>query len=37
MDNSQGFVQLSDRGKGILMSLGGVFVLSPDSLLIRLA
>ncbi|MDH3764054.1 MAG: DMT family transporter, partial [Gammaproteobacteria bacterium] len=28
---------LSDRGKGILMSLGGVFVLSPDSLLIRLA
>lgn len=37
MDNSQGFIQLSDRGKGILMSLGGVFVLSPDSLLIRLA
>jgi drug/metabolite transporter (DMT)-like permease len=31
------FVKLSDRGKGILMSLGGVFVLSPDSLLIRLA
>jgi len=28
---------LSDRGKGILMSLVGVFVLSPDSLLIRLA
>ena len=28
---------LSDRGKGILMSLAGVFVLSPDSLLIRLA
>ena len=28
---------LSDRGKGILMSIGGVFVLSPDSLLIRLA
>ena len=37
MNNSQGFMQLSDRGKGILMSLGGVFVLSPDSLLIRLA
>ena len=37
MNNSQGFIQLSDRGKGILMSLGGVFVLSPDSLLIRLA
>jgi drug/metabolite transporter (DMT)-like permease len=30
-------VRLSDRGKGILMSLVGVFVLSPDSLLIRLA
>jgi len=28
---------LSDRGKGIAMSLGGVIVLSPDSLLIRLA
>lgn len=28
---------LSDRGKGILMALGGVFVLSPDSLMIRLA
>ncbi len=28
---------LSDRGKGIMMSLAGVFVLSPDSLLIRLA
>ncbi len=28
---------LSDRGKGILMSMVGVFVLSPDSLLIRLA
>jgi drug/metabolite transporter (DMT)-like permease len=37
MNNSQRFMQLSDRGKGILMSLGGVFVLSPDSLLIRLA
>jgi drug/metabolite transporter (DMT)-like permease len=31
------FSQLGDRGKGILMALGGVFVLSPDSLLIRLA
>lgn len=31
------FRQLSDRGKGIVMSLAGVFVLSPDSLLIRLA
>jgi len=30
-------IRLSDRGKGILMSLVGVFVLSPDSLLIRLA
>ena len=29
--------KFSDRGKGILMSIGGVFVLSPDSLLIRLA
>ena len=28
---------LSARGKGILMSIGGVLVLSPDSLLIRLA
>ena len=28
---------LSDRGKGILMAVVGVFVLSPDSLLIRLA
>ncbi len=28
---------LSDRGKGILMAVIGVFVLSPDSLLIRLA
>jgi drug/metabolite transporter (DMT)-like permease len=37
MNNSQRFIQLTDRGKGILMSLGGVFVLSPDSLLIRLA
>lgn len=32
-DNSR----LSDRGKGIAMALVGVFVLSPDSLLIRLA
>ncbi len=37
MNKSRRFVQISDRGKGILMSLGGVFVLSPDSLLIRLA
>jgi drug/metabolite transporter (DMT)-like permease len=29
--------RLSDRGKGIAMALVGVFVLSPDSLLIRLA
>ena len=28
---------LSDRGKGIMMAIGGVFVLSPDSLMIRLA
>jgi drug/metabolite transporter (DMT)-like permease len=31
------FARLSNRGKGILMSLFGVFMLSPDSLLIRLA
>ena len=31
------FAHLSNRGKGILMSLFGVFVLSPDSLMIRLA
>ena len=31
------FSRLSDRGKGISMALIGVFVLSPDSLLIRLA
>ncbi len=37
MKKSRHFVQISDRGKGILMSLVGVFVLSPDSLLIRLA
>ncbi|MEM7565059.1 MAG: DMT family transporter [Pseudomonadota bacterium] len=28
---------MSDRGKGIVMAIIGVFVLSPDSLLIRLA
>jgi drug/metabolite transporter (DMT)-like permease len=32
-----GFTQLSERGKGILMAIGGVLILSPDSLLIRLA
>ncbi len=37
MNKSRHFAQISDRGKGILMSLVGVFVLSPDSLLIRLA
>ena len=37
MKESRHLVQLSDRGKGILMSIVGVFVLSPDSLLIRLA
>ena len=37
MNNNQRLPKLSDRGKGILMSIGGVFVLSPDSLLIRLA
>ena len=37
MKNPRHFVHLSDRGKGILMSIAGVFVLSPDSLLIRLA
>ena len=37
MQNSARTGRLSDRGKGILMSLVGVFVLSPDSLLIRLA
>lgn len=31
------FTRLGNRGKGILMSLFGVFVLSPDSLMIRLA
>ncbi len=37
MSKSSHIVQLSDRGKGILMAIGGVLVLSPDSLLIRLA
>lgn len=37
MSKSPQFVRFSDRGKGILMSIGGVVVLSPDSLLIRLA
>jgi drug/metabolite transporter (DMT)-like permease len=37
MQKFPGFTRQSDRGKGILMALVGVFVLSPDSLLIRLA
>ena len=37
MIKSSHIIQLSDRGKGILMSIGGVLILSPDSLLIRLA
>ena len=37
MRKSSHQLQLSDRGKGILMSVAGVLVLSPDSLLIRLA
>ena len=37
MKNSQQISALSDRAKGILMSMVGVAVLSPDSLLIRLA
>ena len=37
MHKSSPRLTLSDRGKGILMSVGGVLVLSPDSLLIRLA
>jgi len=37
MSKSSQIVRLSDRGKGILMSIGGVLILSPDSLLIRLA
>ena len=36
MKTSQ-LTRLSDRGKGILMALVGVVVLSPDSLMIRLA
>ncbi|MDH3534777.1 MAG: DMT family transporter [Gammaproteobacteria bacterium] len=37
MNKSLTPARFSDRGKGILMSIGGVLVLSPDSLLIRLA
>jgi len=37
MSKSSHIIRLSDRGKGILMSIGGVLILSPDSLLIRLA
>ena len=37
MNKSSSTIQLSDRGKGILMAIGGVLVLSPDSLMIRLA
>jgi len=37
MSKSSHIIRLSDRGKGIVMSIGGVLVLSPDSLLIRLA
>ena len=37
MSKSSHIVRLSDRGKGIVMSIGGVLILSPDSLLIRLA
>lgn len=37
MKNTGSVSKLSARGKGIMMSIGGVFVLSPDSLLIRLA
>lgn len=37
MSKSSHIIRLSHRGKGILMSIGGVLVLSPDSLLIRLA
>ena len=37
MSKTNQLKDLSDRGKGIMMSLAGVFVLSPDSLLIRLA
>jgi drug/metabolite transporter (DMT)-like permease len=37
MFNSRQLLPQSDRARGILMSIAGVFVLSPDSLLIRLA
>ena len=37
MNKFQQFARLGDRSKGILMSLLGVVILSPDSLLIRLA
>ena len=37
MKKSQQISELSDRAKGILMSLVGVVILSPDSLMIRLA
>jgi drug/metabolite transporter (DMT)-like permease len=37
MKKSQHISELSDRAKGILMSVVGVVILSPDSLLIRLA
>ena len=37
MSKFQQFARLGDRSKGILMSLVGVAILSPDSLLIRLA
>ena len=37
MNKSSSTIQLSDRGKGILMAIGGVLILSPDSLMIRLA
>ena len=37
MSKSSHIIRLSDRGKGIVMSIGGVLILSPDSLLIRLA
>jgi len=37
MKKSRQLAQYSDRSKGILMSLVGVAILSPDSLLIRLA
>ena len=37
MSKIQQFARLGDRSKGILMSIVGVVILSPDSLLIRLA